>query len=55
MNFIVNAPDGTYFLKAIDASSKPHTAEYLLSEIENVIEQVGVEHVVQVEKIYTNV
>ncbi|XP_078158838.1 uncharacterized protein LOC144554393 [Carex rostrata] len=48
MNLCVNSSKGTVFLKAIDASSESHTAEYILQFVESGVKEVGEENVLQV-------
>jgi hypothetical protein len=48
VNFLVNCPEGTFYLYSIDTSEKEKTAEYLLELILQAIEHVGVENVIQV-------
>ncbi|KAM0895204.1 hypothetical protein ACQ4PT_023976 [Festuca glaucescens] len=48
INFLVNSPEGTYFLESIDASSECQDAHMLADLLENRIEDVGKENVVQV-------
>ncbi|KAK2967995.1 hypothetical protein RJ640_009204 [Escallonia rubra] len=46
--FLANCRCGTFFLKSIDASCKIHDHDFLYSELDKVVEEVGEEHVVQV-------
>ncbi|KAK3030039.1 hypothetical protein RJ639_038138 [Escallonia herrerae] len=46
--FLANCPGGTFFLKSIDASCKIHDHNFLYSELDKVVEEIGEEHVVQV-------
>ena len=48
INFLVNCPEGTFYLYSVDASSHEKTADYLLTLVENAITHVAKEHVVQV-------
>jgi hypothetical protein len=48
VNFLVNCPEGTFYLYSIDTSSHEKTAPYLLNLIEDAISEVGEENVVQV-------
>ncbi|KAM0877319.1 hypothetical protein ACQ4PT_035579 [Festuca glaucescens] len=48
INFLVNSPEGTYFLESIDASSECQDAHMLADLLEKRIEDVGKENVVQV-------
>ena len=48
INFLVNSPKGTVFLKSIDASDICKTAEKIFKMIDEVVEEVGEENVVQV-------
>ena len=48
MNFLVNSPKGTIFLKSIDASHISKTADKIFKMIDDVVEEVGEENVVQV-------
>ena len=48
MNLCVNSERGTVFLKAIDASSESHTAEYILDFVESGVKEVGEENVLHV-------
>ncbi|XP_023753458.2 uncharacterized protein LOC111901831 [Lactuca sativa] len=47
INFLVNCPTGTVFLKSIDASEHIHNAEYIVKKVNEVIAEVGEENVVQ--------
>ncbi|KAK3040027.1 hypothetical protein RJ639_028358 [Escallonia herrerae] len=46
--FLANCPGRTFFLKSIDASCKIHDHNFLYSELDKVVEEIGEEHVVQV-------
>lgn len=48
INFLVNCPTGTVFLKSIDASEHIHNVEYIVKKVNEVIAEVGEENVVQV-------
>ncbi|XP_074577611.1 uncharacterized protein LOC141834060 [Curcuma longa] len=48
INFLVNSPAGTYFLKSIDASDSIKNGELLFTYLDNVVEEIGEENVVQV-------
>ena len=48
INFLVNSPEGTYFLESIDASSEVHDANMLADLLEEKIEGIGRDNVVQV-------
>lgn len=48
INFLVNSPKGTVFLKSIDASNITKTADKIFKMIDEVVEEVGEENVVQV-------
>ncbi|XP_026383598.1 uncharacterized protein LOC113279103 [Papaver somniferum] len=48
INFLVNTPDETVFLKTIDASKHVKDAGRLFQMLNEIVEEVGEEHVVQV-------
>jgi hypothetical protein len=48
INFLVNSPAGTYFLKSVDASTEAHDATMLADLLEQNIVHIGKENVVQV-------
>jgi len=48
INFLVNIPKGTVFLKSIDASAISKTAEKVFDMMDNIVEEVGEENVIQV-------
>jgi hypothetical protein len=48
INFLVNSPEGTYFLESIDASSEVHDAFMIADLLEKKVEEIGKENVVQV-------
>ncbi|RYR13469.1 hypothetical protein Ahy_B04g070453 [Arachis hypogaea] len=48
LNFFVNSPKRTVFLKSIDASHITKTADKLFKMIDDVVEEVGEENVIQV-------
>nr|KAJ0227334.1 hypothetical protein LSAT_V11C100008550 [Lactuca sativa] len=47
INYLVNCPTGTVFLKSIDASEHIHNVEYIVKKVNEVIAEVGDENVVQ--------
>ncbi|GKV27719.1 hypothetical protein SLEP1_g36855 [Rubroshorea leprosula] len=47
INFLVNSPAGTMFIKSIDASSFVKTGEKLFELIDGVVEEIGAENVIQ--------
>ncbi|GKV13629.1 hypothetical protein SLEP1_g24618 [Rubroshorea leprosula] len=47
INFLVNSPAGTMFVKSIDASAFVKTGEKLFELIDSIVEEIGEEHVVQ--------
>jgi hypothetical protein len=47
-NFLVNSPEGTYFLESVDASSEVHDAFMLADLLEKKVEEIGKQNVVQV-------
>ncbi|KAI3723688.1 hypothetical protein L2E82_35444 [Cichorium intybus] len=47
INFLVNCPSGTIFLKSIDASEHVKDAQLIVKMINEVIEEVGEENIVQ--------
>ena len=51
INFLVNCPQGTIFLKSIDASEHVKDAQLIVQMINEVIEVVGEENIVQVRNI----
>ncbi|KAF6164834.1 hypothetical protein GIB67_017037 [Kingdonia uniflora] len=48
INFLVNCPKGTVFLKSIDGSAHIHDAELIYKMLKDVIEEVGEKNVIQV-------
>jgi len=48
INFLVNCPTGTMFMRSVDASGHSHTADYLYKLMDKVVGEIGEEHVVQV-------
>ncbi|CAH1426814.1 unnamed protein product [Lactuca virosa] len=48
INFLVNCPTGTVFLKSIDASEHIDNAEYIVKKVNEVIAEVGEENVVHI-------
>jgi len=48
INFLVNSPEGTYFLESVDASSEVHDANMLANLLEERIQKIGQDKVVQV-------
>ena len=48
INFLVNSPEGTYFLESVDASSEVHDAKMLADLLEERIDDIGKDKVVQV-------
>eukprot|EP00253_Pinus_taeda_P013226 PITA_13226 len=48
INFLVSCPAGTMFLKSVDASDKVKTAQLICEMMEEVVQEVGEEHVVQI-------
>ncbi|KAI5419265.1 hypothetical protein KIW84_043438 [Lathyrus oleraceus] len=48
INFLVNSPMGTFFLKSIDASSISKTADKVFKMMDDIVEEVGEENVVQI-------
>ncbi|GKV34245.1 hypothetical protein SLEP1_g42635 [Rubroshorea leprosula] len=47
INFLVNSPTGTMFVKSINASAFVKTGEKLFKLIDSIVEEIGEEHVVQ--------
>ncbi|CAN6721791.1 unnamed protein product [Malus baccata var. baccata] len=47
INFLVNSPQGTWFLKSIDASASIKNRDLLYGYLDDVIQEVGEENVVQ--------
>jgi hypothetical protein len=48
LNFLVNSPRGTVFLKSVDASAISKTADKIFKMMDEIVEEVGEENVVQV-------
>ncbi|XP_019178920.1 PREDICTED: uncharacterized protein LOC109174088 [Ipomoea nil] len=48
INFLVNSPEGTFFLESVDASSESHDARMLAGLLEQKVEEVGKENVIQI-------
>jgi hypothetical protein len=48
INVLVNSPEGTYFLKSVDASSEQHDATMLADLLQKRIEAIGKDKVVQI-------
>ncbi|KAJ7963886.1 hAT transposon superfamily, partial [Quillaja saponaria] len=48
LNFSVCSPEGTVFLKSVDASDIIHSSDYLHELFKQVVEEVGVTHILQV-------
>ncbi|XP_048434444.1 uncharacterized protein LOC125474563 [Pyrus x bretschneideri] len=48
INFLVNSPQGTWFLKLVDASASIKTRDLLYGYLDDVIQEIGEENVVQV-------
>ena len=48
INFLINSPEGIYFLESIDASSEVHDAYMLVGLLEKKVEEIGKDKVVQV-------
>ncbi|CAL8115611.1 unnamed protein product [Prunus armeniaca] len=48
INFLVNSPAGTWFLKSIDASDSIKNGMLLFKHLDDVVKEVGEEHVIQV-------
>ena len=48
INFLVNSPEGTYFLESVDASNEVHDAHMLADLLEKRIEGIGKDKVVQI-------
>ena len=41
INFLVNSPEGTYFLESVDASSEVHDAFMLADLLEKKVDEIG--------------
>jgi len=48
LNFLVNCPTGTIFLKSIDAYDICKTTEKIFKMVDDIVEKVGEENVIQV-------
>ncbi|KAL6331610.1 hypothetical protein AAG906_011550 [Vitis piasezkii] len=48
INFLVNSPAGTWFMKSIDASDTIKNGENMFKYLDEVVEEIGEENVVQV-------
>ncbi|XP_068503728.1 uncharacterized protein [Phaseolus vulgaris] len=48
LNFLVNSPRGTVFLKSIDASDICKTADKIFKMVDDIVEEVGEEDVIQI-------
>ncbi|CAD6258159.1 unnamed protein product [Miscanthus lutarioriparius] len=48
INFLVNSPEGMYFLESVDASSQVHSATMLTDLLQEKIKDIGKDNVVQV-------
>lgn len=48
INFLVNSPAGTWFLKSIDASGSIKNGSLMLKYLDDVVSEVGEENVVQI-------
>eukprot|EP00253_Pinus_taeda_P032254 PITA_32254 len=48
IDFLVSCPAGTMLLKSVDASDKVKTAQLICEMMEEVVQEVGEEHVVQI-------
>ena len=48
LHFLVVCPKGTMFLKSVDASDQVKDAQLLFHLLDEVVEEVGVQNVVQV-------
>lgn len=48
INFLVSCPQGTMFLRSVDASDKVKDATLLFEPLDDIIQEVGEQHVVQV-------
>ncbi|KAI8568658.1 hypothetical protein RHMOL_Rhmol02G0217700 [Rhododendron molle] len=51
INFLVNSPAGTWFLKSVDASDTIKNADLMFNYLDGVIDEIGEANVVQVEGI----
>ncbi|XP_028113479.1 uncharacterized protein LOC114311535 [Camellia sinensis] len=48
INFLVNSPTGTWFLKSIDASDTIKNGELMFNYLDSVVDEIGEDNVVQV-------
>ena len=48
INFLVNSPTGTWFMKSIDVSNTIKNGELILKYLDEVVEEIEKENVVQV-------
>ena len=48
LNFLVNCPRGTMFIKSVDASSYVKDAHLLCDLLDKIIQEIGPQYVVQV-------
>ena len=48
INFLVNSPQGTWFLKSVDALASIKNGDLLYGYLDDLIQQIGEENVVQV-------
>ena len=48
INFLVNSPTGTWFMKSIDVSNTIKNEELMFKYLDEVVEEIGEENVVQV-------
>ena len=48
INFLVNSPKGSVFLRSIDASKFMKTVETLFKCLDDVVEEIGEQNVIQV-------
>ncbi|XP_051113152.1 uncharacterized protein LOC127239163 [Andrographis paniculata] len=48
INFLINSPEGTFFLESIDVSAESHDARMLADLLEKKVEEIGKEYVVQI-------
>ena len=48
ISFLVSCPKGTMFLKSVDASDKVKSAQLICEMMEEVVQEVGEQHIVQI-------
>lgn len=48
INFLVNSPSGTFFLKSIDASASIKNGELIFKYLNDVVDEVGEDNVIQI-------